>query len=72
MLVLVAAAGTGLLGPLLLGEIVDRVTSGQGPAAITAPGVALLGVAVAEAALSAVGLALVAGLGQPMLADLRK
>ncbi len=72
VLVLVAAAGAGLLGPLLLGEIVDRVTSGQGPAAITAPGVALLGVAVAEAALSAVGLALVAGLGQPMLADLRE
>jgi len=70
--VLVAAAGAGLIGPLLLGEIVDRVTSGSDPDAITAPGTALIAVAVAQAVLTALGFALVATLGQPMLADLRE
>ena len=72
VVVLVAAATAGLLGPLLLGEIVERVTTGRGPDAITAPALALLGVALAEAGLSALGLALVAALGQPMLAELRE
>jgi ATP-binding cassette subfamily C protein len=72
LLVLVAAAGAGLAGPLLLGTIVDRVTDGGDAGAITAPALGLLAVAVAQAALTGLGFALVADLGQPMLADLRE
>ncbi|MBE2318898.1 ABC transporter ATP-binding protein [Solirubrobacter sp. CPCC 204708] len=68
--VLVAAAAVGLLGPLLLGEIVDRVDSRTG--SITWPAVALLGAALGEALLAALGLTLISYLGQPILASLRE
>ena len=71
-IVLLAASATGLLGPLLLGEIVDRVTAGRDAGSITSLGAGLAVVAVGQAILTALGFALVAGVGQPMLADLRE
>ena len=68
--VLVAAAAVGLLGPLIIGEIVNRVDTGEG--ALTWPAVALLVAALAEALLFAVGLVLISYLGQPILATLRE
>jgi ATP-binding cassette subfamily C protein len=70
--VLLAATGAGLLGPLLLGVIVERVSEGRDADAITGPALGLLAVAVVAAALTALGVALVAAVGQPMLADLRE
>lgn len=67
--VLVAAAALGLAGPLLLGEIVDRIDEQR---SITAPALALVGVAIGEALLFAVGLILISNLGQPVLAALRE
>jgi ATP-binding cassette subfamily C protein len=72
LLVLVATSAVGLLGPLLLGELVDRVAAGDDPSAVTAPGLGLLAVAVVQALLTAAGLGLVAHLGQPLLAQLRE
>jgi ATP-binding cassette subfamily C protein len=69
ILVLVTAAAVGLSGPLLLGVIVDRIDEGGD---ITAPALALIGVAVAEALLFAIGLVLISNLGQPILATLRE
>lgn len=70
LIVLVAAAAVGLAGPLLLGEIVDRIDSGQGD--ITWPALALVGAALVEAILFAIGLVLISQLGQPILATLRE
>jgi ATP-binding cassette, subfamily C, bacterial len=71
-LVLVAASAAGLCGPLLLGVIVERVTDGRGGDAVTLPALGLLGVVVAQSALTALGVSLVAAVGQPMLAELRE
>jgi ATP-binding cassette subfamily C protein len=71
LLVLVLAAAAGLLGPLLLGALVDRARDGD-TAGVLTPGLALLGVAVAQALLGGYGYVLVAELGQPMLAVLRE
>jgi ATP-binding cassette subfamily C protein len=70
--VLVAASAAGLCAPLLLGVIVERVTDGRDAGAMTLPAVGLLVVVVAQSALSAIGVALVSAIGQPMLADLRE
>jgi ATP-binding cassette subfamily C protein len=70
--VLVAASAAGLCAPLLLGVIVERVTDGRDGDAMTLPAVGLLVVVVAQSALSAIGVALVAAVGQPMLAELRE
>lgn len=70
LVVLVAASAVGLIGPLLLGVIVDRVDNQEG--SITWPAVALLGAALVEAILFAVGLVLISHLGQPILATLRE
>jgi ATP-binding cassette subfamily C protein len=72
VLVLVAAAALGLVGPLLLGEIVDRIDSSRDASSITAPALALLAAAVGEAILYALGLMLISQLGQPILAALRE
>ncbi|HWI23118.1 MAG TPA: ABC transporter ATP-binding protein [Baekduia sp.] len=69
---LVAATAVGLLGPLLVGEVVDRVVTGRDAGTITELGVALAGVGVAQALLTGAGLILVAHLGQPMVAQLRE
>ncbi|MGH3937034.1 MAG: ABC transporter ATP-binding protein [Pseudonocardiaceae bacterium] len=70
--VLVAGTATLLLAPLLLGEIIDRVIAGQAASAITAPVLGLIVVAVVAALLDTLGRALVAGIGEQILATLRE
>jgi len=70
--VLVVGSVAGLLVPPLLGRIVDLVSSGAPPAAVTAPALALGAVAVADGVLVAAGLVLVARLGERLLARLRE
>ncbi|MDT7729423.1 MAG: ATP-binding cassette, subfamily bacterial [Actinomycetota bacterium] len=70
--VLVVATGIGLLTAPLLGHIVDLVAEGEPPDAITIPVVALALVAVAQGVSVAVGVSLVARLGESMLATLRE
>ncbi len=71
-LALVAGTATVLLAPPLLGAIVDLVVGGAPAAAITGPVLGLLGVAVAAGVLDAIGRALVASSGEPILATLRE
>ncbi|GAA4449293.1 ABC transporter ATP-binding protein [Phytohabitans houttuyneae] len=70
--VLVAATTAGLLTPPLLGRIVDLVADGQPAGALTTPVVLLVVVAVVQGGLTALGVAMVAGLGEEMLARLRE
>ncbi|WP_116050593.1 ABC transporter ATP-binding protein [Amycolatopsis palatopharyngis] len=70
--VLVAATGASLLTAPLLGYIVDVVVQQRGAAALTTPVVLLGLVAVAAGLLTAAGLAMVARLGEGMLATLRE
>ncbi|MGW3404931.1 ABC transporter ATP-binding protein [Streptomyces zhihengii] len=70
--VLVAGTAVGLLTAPLLGRIVDLVVDRRGTAALTVPMILLLAVAVARGALTAVGNALVARLGETVLAGLRE
>lgn len=70
--VLLAGSAVGLLVAPLLGRIVDVVASGAGADAVTPPALALAAVALVAAVLSAVGLALVIGLGERLLARLRE
>jgi ATP-binding cassette subfamily C protein len=74
--VLVVATATGLLVQPLVGRIVDVVAGQDGPraavAAITETAALLAAVAVAQGALTALGLALVSRLGESALADLRE
>ncbi|MGH8929598.1 MAG: ABC transporter ATP-binding protein [Egibacteraceae bacterium] len=70
--VLLAGTVAGLLGPPLLGRIVDLVIDGQPASAVTGPVLGLVGVAVAQGALAAAGAVLVARLGETMLAVLRE
>ncbi|MGI9000066.1 MAG: ABC transporter transmembrane domain-containing protein, partial [Pseudonocardia sp.] len=71
-LVLVAGTVTVLLAPPLLGAIVDLVVTRAPAAAITAPALGLLAVAVAAGLLDALGRTLVAKVGEPVLATLRE
>ncbi len=71
-LVLVAGTATVLIAPPLLGAIVDLVVDGAPAAAITGPVLGLVAVAVAAGALEAIGRALVASSGEPILATLRE
>ena len=70
--VLVAATGASLLTAPLLGYIVDVVVQQRGAAALTTPVVLLGLVAVTAGLLTAAGLAMVARLGEGMLATLRE
>lgn len=72
MIVLVAGTVIGLIGPPVLGRIVDLVVERQPPEAIVWPVGMLVLIAVGQAALSAVGAALVARLGETVLATLRE
>ena len=72
IVVLVAGTVIGLVGPAVLGRIVDLVTEQQPPGAIVWPVVLLILVAVGQAALSAAGAAMVARLGETILAALRE
>lgn len=70
--VLVAGTVIGLVGPAILGRIVDLVTERQPSEAIIWPVALLILVAVGQAALSAAGAAMVARLGETILATLRE
>jgi ATP-binding cassette, subfamily C, bacterial len=71
-LVLVAGTATVLIAPLLLGAIVDLVIGGVSAAAVTGPVLGLVAVAIAAGVLDAIGRALVASSGEPILASLRE
>lgn len=68
----VAAAATGLVGPAVLGRIVDLVASGEPAGAITGPAVLLAGVAVLGGLLAWAGPVVAAQAGEPALAELRE
>ncbi|GAA4708522.1 ABC transporter ATP-binding protein [Phytohabitans rumicis] len=70
--VLVAATAAGLVTAPLLGHIVDLVADGKPAGAITTPVVLIAVVAVVQGLLTAVGVSLVARLGEGMLAALRE
>ncbi len=69
---LLLATAAGLAVPALLGHIVDRVTDDGADAQLTGIALLLLGAAVVQGVLTAVGQALVARLGESALADLRE
>ncbi len=69
---LVAGTATVLLAPPLLGMIVDIVVDGGPPVAITAPALGLVAVAVVAGVLDTVGRAMLANVGEPILATLRE
>ncbi len=70
--VLVSATAVGLLTAPLLGYIVDLVVQRRSADSITAPVVALALASVVTGALTAVGISLVARLGEGVLAQLRE
>jgi ATP-binding cassette subfamily C protein len=72
LLLLVAGTAAGLVTPPLLGHIVDLAGSHGSPAAIVRSGLGLAGGVVAEAALAGAGVALLAQVGESMLARLRE
>ncbi|MDQ7908796.1 ABC transporter ATP-binding protein [Phytohabitans sp. ZYX-F-186] len=70
--VLVTATAAGLLTAPLLGRVVDIVASGRPASAVTWPIVLIVGAAVVQGGLTALGVTLVAQLGEGMLAELRE
>ncbi|MGW7465249.1 ABC transporter ATP-binding protein [Streptomyces xantholiticus] len=70
--VLVVGTGVGLLTAPLLGRIVDLVVERRGTDALVVPMVLLVVVAVARGIATAIGSALVARLGETVLASLRE
>lgn len=72
LVALVAGAAVSLVTAPLLGRIVDLVVDGQGPDAVTTPVLLLVVVAIAQGLLAVLGVALVARVGENMLADLRE
>ncbi|WP_214364514.1 ABC transporter ATP-binding protein [Pseudonocardia sp. H11422] len=69
---LVAGAAVSLLAAPLLGRIVDLVVAGSPPDAVTGPVLLLVAVAVVQGLLAVLGIALVARVGEGMLATLRE
>ncbi|MER7890087.1 ABC transporter ATP-binding protein [Micromonospora sp. NPDC094482] len=69
---LVAGTSAGLVTPPLLGHVVNLATAGSGAGEIVLAGVALVGAALTEAALAGVGVALLAQVGEGVLARLRE
>ncbi|ALE77888.1 multidrug ABC transporter permease [Pseudonocardia sp. AL041005-10] len=69
---LVAGAAVSLVAAPLLGRIVDLAARGSEPSALTAPVAALAGVAVVQGVLAFAGIALIARVGETMLARLRE
>ncbi|GEL25169.1 multidrug ABC transporter permease [Pseudonocardia sulfidoxydans NBRC 16205] len=70
--VLVAGSAVALLVAPLLGRIVDIVVSGSGSAAVVGPAVLIAVVAVVAGLLTTVGMSLLVGLGERLLARLRE
>ncbi|MHA6794024.1 ABC transporter ATP-binding protein [Pseudonocardia bannensis] len=69
---LVAGAAVSLLAAPLLGRIVDLVVTGGPPDAVTGPVLLLVAVAIVQGLLAVLGIALVARVGEGMLATLRE
>jgi ATP-binding cassette, subfamily C, bacterial len=69
---LVLGTAVSLLAAPLLGRIVDLVAQGEPPSAITGPVLLLVAVALGQGLLAVLGLALIARVGESMLADLRE
>ena len=67
-----ASTGVGLLTAPILGRIVDLVADGRPAGAVTGPFLLLIAVAVVAGALATAGAALIARLGEGMLAELRE
>ncbi|WP_374203661.1 ABC transporter ATP-binding protein [Pseudonocardia sp. ICBG601] len=72
LVALVAGAAVSLVAAPLLGRIVDLAARGSEPSALTAPVAALAGVAVVQGVLAFAGIALIARVGETMLARLRE
>ncbi|MFR9801169.1 ABC transporter ATP-binding protein [Pseudonocardia sp. RS010] len=72
VLALVAGAAASLVTAPLLGRIVDLVIGGGAPAALTAPVLLLVLVAVVQGVLAVLGLRLLARVGETALATLRE
>jgi ATP-binding cassette subfamily C protein len=70
--VLVTGTGIGLLTAPLLGHVVDLVVEQEGTHALVLPTILLIAVALGRGAATAVGSALVARLGETVLAALRE
>ncbi|WP_449066496.1 ABC transporter transmembrane domain-containing protein, partial [Planomonospora algeriensis] len=70
--VLVAATAIGLLTAPVLGHVIDLVHRGRPASAITAPVTWLVAIALAQGVLTALGVSLIARLGEGMLAALRE
>lgn len=69
---LVGSTAVGLLTAPVLGHIVDVVAQGRPPGAVTGPALLLGLIAIVQGASLALGLSLVAKLGEGMLAQLRE
>jgi ATP-binding cassette subfamily C protein len=69
---LVAATVSSLAAPALLGRIVDAVTEGRGSGAITTLAVGLVAATLLAAIFTAIGLVIVARLGETTVAELRE
>ncbi|GAB3938775.1 ABC transporter ATP-binding protein [Micromonospora vulcania] len=69
---LVAGTTAGLVSPPLLGHIVDLATTGGSTADFVLTGVGLVAGVLVEAALAGLGVALLAQIGESMLARLRE
>lgn len=69
---LVAESLAGLVGPAVLGHIVDLVSDGRAAAAVTGPVLLLLAAGMAEGAIGAAGTAVLARVSGRGLADLRE
>ena len=72
LVALVAGAAVSLLAAPLLGRIIDLVVTGAPPGAVTGPALALAAVAPAQGLLAVAGIALVARVGENVLAGLRE
>ena len=72
LLLLIAGTAAGLVTPPLLGHIVDLASGHGSAAAIVVSGAGLIGGAVVEAALAGIGVALLAQVGESVLARLRE
>ena len=69
---LVAESVSGLIGPAVLGRIVDLVTAGSEASALTGPVLLIVAAALAEGVVGAGGMLVVARAGGRALADLRE
>lgn len=69
---MIAESLAGLIGPAVLGRIVDLVTGDASPSAITGPVLLLVAAALAEGVVGALGMVVVARAGGRALADLRE